>query len=110
MKEIFDDVDYNESNQQLTLNYVQVSFIVFYWSNYLNRLEFILSAWTNNLADTDIMSAQLSIYLKFRKYRLNLLMTEEIKNCFPNIAKFQNGDKPPRRLGWWQTGPLSRSL
>ena len=108
LQDIFEQIEWNEQTEIISLSDTQVKYIEFHWSTYLNRLEFMLAAWTNNLVNKSIMDAQLSMYLKLKNDILKRLITNEVDDCFPTIYSFRDGKRPKGILGWLQTGPVSR--
>lgn len=106
--DLFGEEDLSEDSGSLMLSETQVKYVEYHWSTYLNRLEFMLAAWVNNLVNKKIMSNQLETYLSIRKDQLKLLMTNEVSDCFPTVRSFQKGNRPSKNLSWFQTGPFSR--
>ncbi|RLA43324.1 MAG: hypothetical protein DRR42_21910 [Gammaproteobacteria bacterium] len=99
LEEVFGVKKLNLIDGAVILNEHNSSWIEFHWKTYLNRLEFMLSAWQEDLIDEAIMKAQLGTFLSYKKANLNRLLNETTKLYFPITKHFLTEEIYTKGLG-----------
>ena len=101
---IFQIDDLVTENDKYVLSDKQCKLIEFHWKTYLNRLEFMLAAWTEQLVNEDIMLSQLGKFLDYKQPSLRKLIVKSIEQYFPITNKFlekklyKEGPNPRKNL------------
>jgi len=102
LESIFNSSSLSTNNEVINLTETQVLVIYYHWASYLNKLEFMLEAWKNELVDPNIMNSQLGGFLDSKEKKKRLTRLTKGDSDFSHINNFLKGqfDRDLKRSGF----------